>query len=649
VTTAGSRRRLYRVLLGGVLVAAAAVLVAIGRREFIGYDSYWHVFIARQDRWPNFWREVRENAHPPLFYLALRAVSSWFGPGLLTYRLVSIASTVAATALVAAIVRRTTANRPLAIVAAAAFGLSYGAVMVGLEVRAYAMCAAFTLLAFMFYLDWLGGGGSARARAPLGFAAAATTAVLTHYSTFFFLAASVAATALLAVVSARWRRRLVAIVSARPIESTLMFGVPIAAAGVAYIVHVTLWGGGRLGHVPTFMYDPRSETAVGFLLRNTVNLLGIVLPGGDEFISGIYNAIQRLAGVVEGGVGEAVVVLIGLLGEQRLRAVKVEDLLHFVALNAVGGLTYRYPYGGAARHEFFLVPFAIVGFFGLIEAVRRALPQAIGRRRVTATIAACGVAASVASWTSTFHVQPQALFQPTMDEFRRDIPAPRAVLLDQFSFINFFSHYHDWQWHAGEAHPGESVWQTWAVSDGRRRMAICREGSQWSFDLASTATFDSVAECGYRTGMNRVAMFRTQWWDSPPSLAAFDRSAAAQSGVEPIVMEAHGSDVVAEFAIDPGVLTECSAPPAAPADLHVVANRDRVVTLAWAPVGAGRTSYIVEAGFVPGSADVLKMSIGRTPTYTATRVNPATYYTRVRAKNLCGVSGPSPEIAVSVK
>jgi hypothetical protein len=259
------------------------------------------------------------------------------------------------------------------------------------------------------------------------------------------------------------------------------------------------------------------------------------------------------------------------------------------------------------------------------------------------------VLASVASWTSTFHVQPEALFQATMDEFRREIPAPRAVLLDQFSFINFFSHYHDWQWRAGEERPGESVWQIWAVSDGTRRMAICREGSQWSFDLASTATFDSVAECGYRTGVNRVAMFRTHWWDSPPARAAFDRSAAARGGVVPIVMDENGNDVVAEFEIDPGVLAECNAPPAAPSDLHVVANSDRVVTLAWAPAGAGRTSYIVEAGFRPGATDVLKLPTGRAPTYTATRVNPATYYTRVRAKNLCGVSGPSQEIAVTVK
>src|SRR5262249_47368773 len=150
-----SRRRAAALALAAVLLLTATVLVLIGRREFIGYDSWWPVFIGGQDGWRNFWREVRDNAHPPLFYFLLRLASAWIGPTLLAYRAVSIAATVASTALVASIVRRTTANRALAVVAAAAFGLAYGAIMVGLEVRAYALCAAFTLLAFVFYLDWL--------------------------------------------------------------------------------------------------------------------------------------------------------------------------------------------------------------------------------------------------------------------------------------------------------------------------------------------------------------------------------------------------------------------------------------------------------------------------------------------------------------
>jgi hypothetical protein len=642
------RARLDAVALAAVLVATGVVLVLLGRREAIGYDSYWHVFIARQDRWPNFWREVRDNAHPPLFYLLLRAASTIFGPGLLTYRLVSIASTVAATALVGAIVRRTTANRALAVLAAAAFGVSYSAIATGLEVRAYSMCAAFTMLAFMFYLDWFAASPRRSSKASAGFALAAATAVLTHYSTFFFLAAAVATPAALAVISRDWRRRLIGKAAARPLATGLMFGIPLAVAAGAYAVHVVLWGGGRLGHVPEYMFNPATETAWGFLRRNTANLAAIVLPAGNEFIAGIYNSAQRIALAIIGGVVAVGAAQLGRPRTSRLAVVPVMVLLVMIVLNAIGGLTFRYPYGGAARHEFFLVPFAVVVLFTLIEAVRRALPRSALNRRAAAAVVASCVGASVASWASTYRVASQALFQPQMDAFRRAIPAPRAVLLDQFSFINFFSHYHDWHWRAGGDFPGQAVRQIWWVSKEDRRMAVCRDGPLWSFDMRSVDTFDTVIECGHRTGVGRVAIFRTQWWETPQAMAAFNAPLARENGLVPTALASDGGNVSVEFDIDPATLHDCSAPPRSPTDLHVVANANRSVTLAWAAVGSGRTRYIIEAGLRPGANDALNMSLGRATTYTATRVTPATYYARVRARNTCGTSDTSNELRVVV-
>ncbi len=644
-----TRARVYAAALAVVLALTAIVLVFLGGREHIGYDSYWHVFIARQDRWPNFWHEVRDNAHPPLFYFLLRAASAWLGSTLLAYRSVSIAATVAAAGLVAAIIRRTTSNRPLAIVAAAAFGSAYGVIMTGLEVRAYALCAAFTLLAFVFYLDWL--RASPRrlsARTCVGFALASTLAVLTHYSTFFFLAAVIATPVALALISRGWRRRLTAKISVRPLATALMFGVPVAAAATAYALHVGLWGGGRLGHVPEYMFNPATETPGQFLLRNTLNLAAIALPGGNEFIPGIYNSLQRFAMVMIGGISLAGLVQLGRARAPRLAAVPLVVIAIMVTLNAIGGLADRYPYGGAARHEFFVVPFVIVGFFSLIDVVRRGFRRRLAGRALWTTVVACGVLASVASWTSTFRMQPQALFQPQMDHFRRLVPSPKAVLLDQFTFINFFSHHHDWQWRLGGEWVGQSVWQAWLVSKDDKRVAVCRD-TQWSLDMTNVATYDSVVECGQRSGVGRVAIFRTHWWDAPPTIAVFDHALAAENGLAPTVLGADGNDVYAEFDVDPAVLHDCSAAPPAPADLHVVSNGGRVVALSWAPSGGTRTSYVIEAGFRPGSTDVLNLPLGRTTSYTATRVNPATYYARVRARNTCGVSPPSGEIRVTVE
>ena len=644
-----ARARTEATALAAVLVATAVVLIVLGRREAIGYDSFWHVFIARQDRWPNFWREVRDNAHPPLFYLLLRATSGLFGPGLLSYRMVSIASTVAATAFVGAIVRRTTANRALAVLAAAAFGVSYGAVATGLEVRAYSMCAAFTMLAFIFYLDWFAASPQRSSpRASAGFAIAAAIAVLTHYSTFFFLAAAVSTPAALAVASREWRHRVIGKAAAHPLATASMFAIPLAVAAGAYALHVGLWGGGRLAHVPDYMFNPATETAWGFVWRNTLNLAAIVLPGGNEFIAGIYNSTQRIALAIVGGVAVLGLAQLGRPRTSRLAAVPVVVLLVMIVLNAIGGLTLRYPYGGAARHEFFLVPFAIVALFTLIEAARRALPRPAANRQVVATVVACGVGASVASWASTYQLNAQAMFQPQMDAFRRAVPAPRAVLLDQFSFINFFSHYHDWQWRAGDDSPGQAVRQIWWVSKDDRRMAICRDAPFWSFDMSSVDTFDTVVECGHRTGVGRVAIFRTQWWDTPPAMAVFNASLAKENGLVPTAFVSDGGNVSVEFEIDPATLHDCSASPRPPADLRVVANSNRSVTLAWAAVGGERTRYIIEAGLRPGANDALNLSLGRATAYTATRVTPATYYARVRARNTCGTSDASNELRVVV-
>ena len=105
----------------------------------------------------------------------------------------------------------------------------------------------------------------------------------------------------------------------------------------------------------------------------------------------------------------------------------------------------------------------------------------------------------------------------------------------------------------------------------------------------------------------------------------------------------------AEFA-QPDNLKElyaCSAPPDPPRDLRVVSNSGRAVALSWTETG--RTSYIFEAGRAPGLSDVLTSNLGRTTTFTASDVPPATYYARVRGRNACGTGGVSDEIMVVVQ
>jgi hypothetical protein len=69
-----------------------------------------------------------------------------------------------------------------------------------------------------------------------------------------------------------------------------------------------------------------------------------------------------------------------------------------------------------------------------------------------------------------------------------------------------------------------------------------------------------------------------------------------------------------------------------------------IVTLSWTP-SPGAASYVIEAGSAPGASNVGSVSVGAATSYS-TDVQPGTYYVRVRAANLAGLSGPSNEIVV---
>jgi predicted phage tail protein len=69
-----------------------------------------------------------------------------------------------------------------------------------------------------------------------------------------------------------------------------------------------------------------------------------------------------------------------------------------------------------------------------------------------------------------------------------------------------------------------------------------------------------------------------------------------------------------------------------------------IVTLSWTPSPAA-ASYVIEAGSAPGASNVASFPVGPATSYS-TDVLPGTYYVRVRAANLAGVSGPSNEIVV---
>ncbi len=91
--------------------------------------------------------------------------------------------------------------------------------------------------------------------------------------------------------------------------------------------------------------------------------------------------------------------------------------------------------------------------------------------------------------------------------------------------------------------------------------------------------------------------------------------------------------------------SSCVTPPPAPAGFTAQTG-GLLVALAWQS-SLSATGYLLEAGLAPGLTNLLTAGVGNGTTFTATA--PAgTYYTRLRAVNACGVSGPSVEVPVAL-
>jgi hypothetical protein len=542
------KSRLRIAILGGSVVAAlvSVYLGFLATRQSLGYDSYWHVFIARQDLWGPFWREVKDNAHPPVFFLLLKAAVAVLGNSFLAYRLWSIVGIAASTVLLARLTCRLTRNAALGIVAAAAFGFSASAVELGLEVRSYTIFLAFAIAAVSAYVEWLAAlPGRASRWARFLFAGALSGAILSHYSAFFLLGATLAAPAILCIAHARWRARLRREATDHPLALAAMFGPPLATAFAVWELHLRRYPNG-VGHVAEFMFDRHVESGLAFVLRNTRNLTLLFLP--DLRLSDIPATILVAALIVG-----LCFLMARRAARARLAVVPFAVLLPMVLANLMAGLRGRYPFGGFMRHEIFLFPFVLLALFVGLDEARRAVPP---RWRLNGAVWAGAAALLVAlnGWhvVAPFPAPGANLDRARLDRFQGHFGTPPAILVDQFNLIILFGLFHDWRWRLRwEAPYAAAMWQVWEVARGGERFALCREHA-WQSDLGKLDAYGAASDCLARAGVDRVAVFHLQQGEGSPAWKAADIASRARElapvvGLSPLAVFVDGAEIYASF------------------------------------------------------------------------------------------------------
>ena len=483
-------------LLAVSLVAAVPRLY-LGATQFIEYDGYWHVFIASQDNWHQFYKEYQSNFHPPLFYLLLK-VAMLFGHSRLVYRAISILSGVGAVYVMGKIAERISFHRYTPVIAALAYGLGLPSIIISCEVRSYMLSVFFILLSFYYFLDSLDGPGGTPVKSRALFALFAALAGYSHYGAFLYIGACVGVAAWFDLF---WYRHGV---GRRLGQDVATFGAIAVALAYVYLTHGRPHAG-IAEHLRAYYLPTSQESLWTFLVVNTHHMLNsfspVPFPLGTPFF---LIAVALLAA------GAYLVYSIRRLSEtQDLRAAGTVLLgACLLLLIVIGGIAGKYPYGGELRQQFFLFPFAILAACVAFDRILH-LASATAARVLLFSAVIIILGSSSFAFAEYPKTRPE-LGTIQMKIFRRDFPAPPAVYVDQFNLINFFTHYHDWRWafvSNCRSVPSVSVYR---VTKGAQSMLVLRDLPRWSLDLREQALYEEIAKCIKELNLPSLTIFFTR-------------------------------------------------------------------------------------------------------------------------------------------
>ena len=501
-----------RAVLLGIVLAASVPLIYLAVTERIEYDGYWIAFIATQDRWRNFIAEYQANAHPPLYYLVLRA-GLWFGRSLLAYRAVSILAGLGTIYLVGSAALKLTRSSWTAALAALAYGVAMPTLVVSIEVRGYMLCTFFALLSYLCFLSVIAHDGPAGTLRPrIAFAVAAALSCLADYYSFFY----VGAVLIVAMARARWW-------SGEPRwkaqgREAVTFAPVLGVMAFLYFTHTAamaiVWG-----HLQSFYYmgtamgmvtGTGTESVGGFLLRNLQNDFNLLSPWQTES-QPVFVAI--LAGLLLAGAGT--LWLLRRLKEPKNlpAAATVVVTLLILAEIMLAAVLDKYPFGGELRQQFLLFPFLVLSGFVLLDRLTAGIPQ-------RAAWILAGVLAAAIGWVGyaklvAYPKTTETLMTDQMRRFNSLFPEATAVYVDRYNFFLFFMHHDDWTWESeGPARFASNV-GVYRLSRGNRRILVFRDKVRWLLEYDDAALYDDLANCMRSKGLRAIDVFRAAQEEGP--------------------------------------------------------------------------------------------------------------------------------------
>lgn len=498
-------------VLAFITIASLIPRLILGESQYISYDGYWHIFIATQDKWKFFWVEIRDNAHPPLFYFLLRFVVR-LGRSHLIYRAIGISAGVTSTYVFGLIAAKVCRNQVIALLAAAAYAFALTNIDITIDVRSYPIALLFSLLAFHAYLQYLQAPlASNAAPAIMRFGCFAGLAIMSEYYAIFFLAACLVVPWPRALVDREFRQNLLGSIRRSRVLWAFTLAGLVGLIFLLYMVHLRYLPATE-NNVRAYYWEPHSGVPVWrFLVENLHREIEYFFPlsiSSDKLL--VLLLMPTLAAAYQ------IFFHNKRTSKDAVTAMPPAITLALFCELMILAVAGRYPFGGELRQQSIIAPFLVLTGFVILD-------QLVGliRNGMTRGVALTLVVVLIGTnFAYGWHAFPKISKEVNADQyevFRSMFPNPPVVYSDQLSVLVLFIHNHESDWILEKRYDKESQGTTRGLrhslyryvtrDDSGRPLEVVRDQRVWNFDLSNPETYKWIAKSFRIVGVSRAVLF----------------------------------------------------------------------------------------------------------------------------------------------
>jgi uncharacterized membrane protein len=489
-----------------LFITAAALLIRlyVGSREFMDFDEWQQVFMASVPRWIDLKYELRNEAHPPVFYILLKALLA-FGSGKLWYRCLAIVPGAGCVLLVGIIGRKVFRFSSVALLCAGAMALSTAAITISTEVRQYQLAIFFILVAFSSFLNILRSDAHPRLVHFAIFSVASTLALGCHYFAVLFLIPCL----LIPVFIEQRTSESQAVFGSKLIQSrtwalAVSLTLPVCAFAYFYLKYIRRFH--LQGHPGEEFYWRLAvnETWPTFLLRNFQNFANLFSPVQ------IQSRLSFLLVLAALGIGSIFVFLKSKGGEHakyRYRAIPASFVAVIVLELMILSLAQSYPFGGLLRHQYIAGPFLLLATFSVMDDVLSLLTSGV-RVALLTVVALLTASHLVVAWP-TIMVYPDGpkLYSWAFNHYQSTFRQAQAVYVDHWSVIGYFMNTDNRRRHFVRGIPGIAFIDQYRMEGPGGGVDIFYDKSRYNLNLSDPMLYNSFATCLTKSGIKELTLF----------------------------------------------------------------------------------------------------------------------------------------------